>query len=109
MATAADVDGAAQSSDADDANYHEQVEDPGAMRRNPVTGFFSALVSKDTWSKVGSSTADAAKRAYTAVAKNKTVRHLTTKSTWGDREKVCCNFFHRSKRSFLPDCVDLRF
>ena len=65
------------------------VNDPGAVRKgNTVGGFFSALVSKDTWTNIGNSTADAAKKAYSAVATNKTLKHLTKGSTWADKEQV---------------------
>ena len=74
---------------AEEVHHQPQTEDPGAVRKKGgIGGFFSAMVSKETWSNVGNSTADAAKKAYSAVAKNKTVKHLTKGSTWADKEKV---------------------
>jgi hypothetical protein len=53
---------------------------------NPVEGFFKSAVSKETWSKIGESTADAAKKVGHATSK--TAKHLTKGATWVDKEKA---------------------
>jgi hypothetical protein len=59
------------------------------QRKPGVVGeFLAGVVSKDTWTKVATSTSQAAKKVVTAVAGNKTVKHLTKKDTWADKSKV---------------------
>ena len=62
-----------------DVSNDETTEETEVEKPKGVGGFLSSI---------GQKTATAAKRAYSAVATNKTVKHLTKGSTWGDKEKV---------------------
>ena len=76
----------ASSAASDDGTHAPTSDENVHVKPNPVEGFFKAAVAKETWKKVGDSTAETAKKVGHATSK--TAKHLTKGATWVDKEKV---------------------